>query len=136
MACLDQLQQSAPVGSKVIRTLGNHDLLWLEGEFGYKHKADTPSVLATAVRQLKHAIAGGSLLGSYLHWVNGLPLLFVHAGLRPAMLTLIDKEIQETSRALRSGGGGGGGDDDGTIRSGGDSGSPAVNSLSGETFHH
>ena len=106
--------------------------MWLEGQFDYKHKADTPIVLSTAVQQMKRAIAGGSLLGSFLHWVNGLPLLFVHAGLRPAMLTLIDKEIRAQSRSLRSGGDGSAGGDG---NSGSDSSSAAINSLSGENLN-
>ena len=129
--CLEHLQKSAPLGSKVVRTLGNHDLLWLEGQFDYKHKADTPIVLSTAVRQMKLAIANGFLLGSFMHWINGLPLVFVHAGFRPAMLSLIDKDIRMTSSSLRSGGDGNSGGSDSSSSS-----STAVSSLSGELLNH
>lgn len=103
LACLDHLQRSAPHGSRFIRTLGNHDIMWLEGKFDYKHKiSDTPNSIGIVVHSMKAAIASGALVGAYAHWVNGLPLVFVHAGLRPAMLDHIATTIGTSTTDIDS----------------------------------
>jgi len=35
LRCLESLQRTAPVGSKVVRLIGNHDIWWMEGNFDY-----------------------------------------------------------------------------------------------------
>jgi len=102
LACLDTLQGSAPAGSRVVRTIGNHDLWWLEGMFDYRNKGDTPAVRADAVRRLRRVIASGGMVGAFAHWVQGVPLLFVHAGVRPAMLTYISSQLAARGGAGRA----------------------------------
>ena len=36
--CLEELQRNPPQGSKVVRLVGNHDIWWLEGNFGHRNK--------------------------------------------------------------------------------------------------
>jgi hypothetical protein len=95
VACLRACQAAAPAaGGKVIRLVGNHELMWYQGSFRYAHDTgDPPSVRGRLVSNWTDEILSGQVLGA---WATG-PLLFVHAGLRPAML----------DRLMRSSGGGG-----------------------------
>jgi hypothetical protein len=51
------------------------------------------------VKRMKAGILKGDIRGAFAHRVRGLPLLFVHAGLRPAMTSLIIKSIEKSTGA-------------------------------------
>ena len=96
--CLQQLQRTTPHGLKVIRLIGNHELWWMEGMTHMRNrKTDTPEITDAVIQKLKSGIMNIEILGAYAHWVNGLPLLFVHAGLRPAMLKTIVEGLVSAS---------------------------------------
>jgi hypothetical protein len=96
--CLEYLQSNAiNYNSKVIRLIGNHELWWLTGLFHMRNKAtDTPENINSVVHQTIQGIRNGNILGSYSHFSHGVPILFSHAGLRPDMLNLIKKHIDDT----------------------------------------
>jgi Calcineurin-like phosphoesterase len=99
--CLEHLQRTAPNGSRVVRLLGNHELWWLEGSFHNRNEiSDTKEVTTAVVNKMKNSIQEGEIRGAFAHRVKGLPLLFVHAGLRPAMTSLILRNIE--SRGVTS----------------------------------
>ena len=99
--CLESLQKTAPRGSKVVRLLGNHDILWLEGEFWMRNQdTDTPSVRSAVVKRMKKGILNGDIKGSFSHRIQGVPLLFVHAGLRSGMIEYITQIIVRGSSDL------------------------------------
>ena len=98
--CLKHLQDTAPEhGSEVIRLLGNHELWWLTGQLSYRNKkADTKEKVENLISLMKKEILSGAVKGAHAAVKDGLSLLFIHAGLRPAM---IDK-LRQTVPALQS----------------------------------
>lgn len=86
-SCLNDLQSSAPYGSKVVRLVGNHELWWLQGYYHMRHpEADTREVVESVVLDLKERILNGEMNAAFVHQVGAIPILFVHAGLRPSMM--------------------------------------------------
>ena len=87
--CLQALQRAAPLyGSRVVRLIGNHELLWLQGETHYKNKReDTPDRVAVLTAAVRDDIQSGAAQAcfSFLSF-KALPLFFSHAGLRPQLL--------------------------------------------------
>ncbi|MBU2101875.1 MAG: UTP--glucose-1-phosphate uridylyltransferase, partial [Candidatus Omnitrophica bacterium] len=83
---LAQLQQQARVaGGEVVRLLGNHELMVLQGFFGFTN-FDNPSELAERIQQ---DILDGSVKAAYVFGDR----LFVHGGLRSKIRTMIVEEI-------------------------------------------
>ena len=70
----------------------DHDMWWLEGIFNYRHKqADTKANIETFIKLTMEDIANNKVLGAYVHTLNRIPLLFVHAGFSPAFLAYLKK---------------------------------------------
>jgi hypothetical protein len=61
-------------------------------------KYDTPTITSAIINDMKNGILNNEIKGAYAHWSNGLPLFFVHAGLRPLMLSHLESEIKSTTR--------------------------------------
>lgn len=88
-ACLQRLQRQAGVsGSRVVRLVGNHELLWLQDDTGYRNlKHDTDEKVSMLQESMRQDIQAGTLQASfYVEAFMGIPLFFSHAGLRPQML--------------------------------------------------
>lgn len=86
--CLQRLQQTAgEANSEVIRLIGNHELWWLTGVLNYKNrKEDTPDKVRYIISEMHREIISGRVQGAhYLDHASGLPLLFLHGGIRPTM---------------------------------------------------
>ena len=93
--CLDSLQDTAPPGSKVVRILGNHEIWWLQGHFHMINREnDTRENVEHIVRDLKDRILRGTATAAYSHIAGNRKILFVHAGLRPAMLSYLRTKIE------------------------------------------
>ena len=98
--CLHRLQTSAPQGSAVVRLLGNHELFWLKGQVHARHRfADTAGKIAELNRRMKDDIASGRVLAAYALSVNGLDILFTHAGVRPAFDAYLRRQGINTASA-------------------------------------
>lgn len=84
IACLRSCQVAAhAAGGKVVRLVGNHELMWFQGAFRYAHDTgDPPHARRRLVSNWTDEVLAGHVRGA---WATG-PILFVHAGLRPAML--------------------------------------------------
>lgn len=84
VACLRACQNAArAVGGKVIRLVGNHELMWFQSAFRYAHDIDDPPHARNRmVANWTDEVLSGRVMGA---WASG-SMLFVHAGLRPAML--------------------------------------------------
>jgi len=95
--CLGELQATAHArGSHVVRMLGNHELMWLEGETVYKNPVtDTPAVV-DQLSKLIRADVLASRVQAALSYVSfkGVELFFSHAGLRPQMLNMLMARIR------------------------------------------
>jgi hypothetical protein len=86
--CLQNLQRTASeVNSEVVRLIGNHELWWLTGVLNYKNRIeDTPDKVKYIIDQMHQEIIEGNVKGAhYLDHASGLPLLFIHGGIRPTM---------------------------------------------------
>ena len=89
--CLTELQASAAAanstGSRVVRLLGNHEALWLQGETEFRNQQhDTPEIVEKLTRQLKQAIMQGDVQATLsLTLFKRVELFLSHAGLRPQM---------------------------------------------------
>lgn len=97
MQCLDRLYSSMKSqgadadGSNMIRIIGNHEVWWLEGRFHMRNKAaDTKANVLAMVRMMKDQVARGEMVGAYTIAVNGVDLLFVHAGYRASYLAHLE----------------------------------------------
>jgi hypothetical protein len=107
-ACLTSLQQTAPASSsRVVRLLGNHELLWLSGETNYRNKeADTPDKINSLTKQIIVDVIRGNVQGAFdLTHFRNIPMLLTHAGLRVKMRTLIESAIlpaQENPNLIRN----------------------------------
>lgn len=91
--CLTYLQNNPPKGSIVMRVLGNHDVFWLQGQYHDSNKkTDTTEVRTEVVDGLKHALLDLKVRGAHVLRIHGMPLIFVHAGFRPAMVRFVQDE--------------------------------------------
>ena len=96
--CLNHLQDTAPVGSKVVRILGNHEVWWLQGAYHMRHpEADTVEVVQEIVLDLKQAILEDRQHAAYVHTVGEMSILFIHAGLRPEMMSYLQQKLSNSS---------------------------------------
>ena len=100
--CLDELQASMPNDgeSKMVRIIGNHEIWWLEGKIHMRARADTHSKIKSLVRRMKSQIQSKDLVGAQVIDVNGVPILFVHAGYRTSYLKA--EKIKEASGLAES----------------------------------
>lgn len=65
---------------------------WLTGYTHERHKqADTRAKITNFVKFTKDDILQKKVLGAYVHTINRMPILFVHAGYSQAFLTLLKK---------------------------------------------
>lgn len=96
-SCLQKLQDTAEsFGHKVIRLLGNHELLWLGAQYDYRNsETDTTSKINALTKGIVDDILDKKLLGSYYtDMFGGVPILFTHAGLRKAMkANIMDRSV-------------------------------------------
>ena len=93
--CLQILQQTAvEYSSKVVRLIGNHELLWLSGETNYRNKeSDTPEKIHQLTKMIVSDILSGDVQGAYdMDFFRHIPMLLTHAGLRLKMRTYIESE--------------------------------------------
>lgn len=96
LQCLQHLQQSAPEHSKVIRLLGNHELWWMEGYYHKRNKtADTKENVEKFVQLLVSDIMDRSVLLSHVEFINGVPIVFVHAGFSPAYYNYLTDDMPD-----------------------------------------
>lgn len=92
-SCLEYLQQTAPAfSSRVVRLLGNHELLWLSGEYNYRNKVtDSTEKIISLTKQIMIDILAGNVQGAFsFNEFCDIPILFTHAGLRMKMRSLIE----------------------------------------------
>lgn len=81
LECLRHLQSTASQhNAEVVRLLGNHELWWLTGIFFQRNKADTEERIIKFLKLLWDDILTRKIVGSYVHYVNHRPIMFVHAG--------------------------------------------------------
>jgi hypothetical protein len=67
---------------------------WLQGLYHMIHReADTREKVEHIVLDLKDRIINGAIQAAYAHEIGGRKILFVHAGLRPAMLSYLKREL-------------------------------------------
>ena len=82
-ACLRRLQRLAPeAGGRVIRLVGNHELMRAEGSLRDAHPAESSAAAVAGVMQWKVDVKSGAVRASY----SDGPYFFTHAGVRPALL--------------------------------------------------
>jgi hypothetical protein len=75
----------------VVRLVGNHELMWLQGNFRYAHpQSDNQTVTDALIGLISNDILAGRLQAA-LAPAQG-QLLATHAGLRPEMLALLLEE--------------------------------------------
>lgn len=94
--CLKNLQSKAHEhNSQVIRLVGNHELWWLSGQISYRNKkTDTKEKVEALINLMKEEIISGAVKGAHaMDTAEGLPLFFVHAGIRPQMMDHLRKSI-------------------------------------------
>lgn len=89
--CLDKLQETTPSNCNLIRLIGNHELMWLQGSFRDANPADTKEKRLAIVDSLKRGILESKIVGSYFATINEIPVMFIHAGFRPQMIDYISK---------------------------------------------
>jgi hypothetical protein len=91
--CLQELQSSAPEGSRVVRLLGNHELYWLKGYFHSRNKkTDTEFKVKMLVKKIRDEVLSDAVLGSFLLNLNNVPVLFTHAGIRPTFSAYLSEK--------------------------------------------
>jgi hypothetical protein len=86
--CLQYLQATAErFGHRVIRLLGNHELMWLGAQYDYRNPdTDTAAKINKLTKGIVDDIIQKKLVGSfYTELFGGVPILFTHAGLRKEM---------------------------------------------------
>jgi hypothetical protein len=68
---------------------------WLDGYLREINKqSDTKAVIKEVVDWIKDDIKTNKLVGSYVVNINGIPLLFSHAGYSPAFLKYLKEKIK------------------------------------------
>lgn len=83
--CLQDLQITTPPGVKLIRLLGNHELYWLQGYTRSRNKkADSEYKVKMLTKKMRDDILSGSVVAAFLMHIHNVPILFTHAGIRPA----------------------------------------------------
>jgi len=68
----------------------NHDIWWLEGQLHNRNKnTDSEPNVAYVLKDMKDRIMRKLLVGAFVERVHGIPIFFVHAGIRQDMYTHI-----------------------------------------------
>ena len=72
----------------------DHELWWINGIY-YKRNptADTRQRIIDTVNTIYQDVADGSLQAAYVHYVYDVPILFIHAGVRPEYYTYLQKQL-------------------------------------------
>ena len=74
----------------------NHDIFWLQGQFHDSNKiTDVDQVREEVVSGMKKLLLQDKIRGAHALRVHGMPLLFVHAGFRPAMVSYIQEAYRQ-----------------------------------------
>ena len=101
--CLEHLQDTAPASCRLIRLIGNHEIWWLTGSYHNRNKdTDSEDSLREVVQGLKDGLRSGKILGSYATRVQGMPILFSHAGFRPEMINFVQQEYKSSNGGLQA----------------------------------
>ena len=94
--CLRVLQRTAwASASRVVRLLGNHELLWLRGEYDYRNReTDSPEKINELSKQVMVDVLRGDVQGAfYMDHFRGIPVLLTHAGVRGRMKAHIESTL-------------------------------------------
>jgi hypothetical protein len=76
----------------------DHEMWWLNGHFHDRNvAADTRQRIIDTIVALADDIADGSLQASYVHTRNNVPVLFIHAGVRPQYYAHLQKALKPAS---------------------------------------
>lgn len=81
-------------GGQVIRLVGNHELMILEGNFAYVDFENREKV----GQELRDDVLTGRLQGAFTDGIR----LFTHAGLRPKVLGILLKEMEASASSTRN----------------------------------
>lgn len=95
--CLSRLQRDASsVKSKVVRLIGNHELLWMQNDTSYRNiKHDTPANIKELTKSIKQDIVEDKVQAAFaLRSFKGVELVLTHAGLRPQLLNQIAARLK------------------------------------------
>lgn len=104
--CLRHLQATAkPFGHRVIRLIGNHELMWLGAQYDYRNvDSDTPLKINKLTKGMVDDILQGKLLGSfYTEEFGGVPIVVTHAGLREELKTQILSRVRSEPDSVSEG---------------------------------
>ena len=94
---LRRLQRLAPeAGGRVIRLVGNHELMRAEGSLRDAHPAESSAAAVAGVMQWKVDVKSGAVRASY----SDGPYFFTHAGVRPALLERSPDVVDRRTREL------------------------------------
>ncbi len=74
----------------------DHELWWLTGIFYQRNKADTEEKIIKFLRLLWDDILTRKIVGSYVHYINKIPVVFVHAGYTDAFIDYLKLDSAET----------------------------------------
>lgn len=105
---LQKLQEQAQqAGGKVVRIIGNHELMWLEGDFRYIAKEDTIPVQMRVIDAIKNDILNCTNIvncAAQAGYVskNG-KIVFVHAGIIKKLDNILRMEVVEATGVTKQG---------------------------------
>ena len=75
--------------------MGNHDLWWLKGYFVHRNKAtDGKAQVKEIITSMRKLVTEKDIVGAYHHKIGEVDLVFSHGGIRPEMMSYIQRSIQ------------------------------------------
>jgi len=96
--CLRRLQRLAPaVGGRVVRLVGNHELMRAEGSLRDAHPAESSAAAIAGIIQWRAEVKSGAVRVAF---ADG-PYCFTHAGVRPALLERLPAASRSVGALVR-----------------------------------
>ena len=90
-----RLHDTAPEGSSVVRLVGNHDLLWIQGDTRDRNRlTDTPEKINDILADMKARVLKGAIKGAHHYLMGNQSVVFVHGGIREDMARYLLKHAQ------------------------------------------